>query len=203
MDLTASGLAHESRPLGPVSTTNRMFLVGSTGLPRPLDAEVPRPRLVQRLERRWDQPVTLVVAGPGFGKTTILAQVVRAHLGAPRGIDVWVSCEAAHEDPVRFAHTLLDAVSSGHGHARMPDRRVAPGARDVIEALIRWAPLDVCLLLDDVHEIPVGSPGAALLREVARSLPTTGASGARRAGGAGPAVRAPRGGGRGAQGRRC
>jgi len=39
--------------------------------------------------------------------------------------------------------------------------------------LIRWAPLDVCLLLDDVHEIPVGSPGLALLREVAMALPAT------------------------------
>jgi LuxR family maltose regulon positive regulatory protein len=162
----ASGLAHESRPLDPVPAAGRMFLVGSTGLPRPLDVEVPRTRLVQRLEKRWDHPVTLVVAGPGFGKTTVLAQVVRAHLSAPRGIDAWVSCEAAHEDPVRFAHALLDAVSAGHTRQA--------GARDVIEALIRWAPLEVCLLLDDVHEIPVGSPGAALLREVVRSLPTTG-----------------------------
>ena len=31
----------------------------------------------------------------------------------------------------------------------------------------------MCLLLDDVHEIPPGSPGAALLREVARTLPAT------------------------------
>lgn len=158
----ASGLVSES----PTSPVGHVFLVGSTGLPRPLDAEVPRPRLVHRLEQRWDRPVTLVVAGPGFGKTTVLAQVVRAHLGAPRGIDAWVSCEAAHEDPVRFAHALLDAMSAG--------RTRHPGARDVIEALVRWAPLEVCLLLDDVHEIPVGSPGAVLLREVVRSLPTTG-----------------------------
>lgn len=169
MDQTAGGAAHESRPPGPVPA-GEVFLLGSAGLPRPLDVEVPRPRLVQCLEKRWDHPVTLVVAGPGFGKTTALAQVVRAHLGAPRGIDAWVSCEAAHEDPVRLAHALLDALSAGP----VPDRRVAPGARDVVEAVTRWAPLEVCLLLDDVHELPVGSAGAALLREVTRSLPTTG-----------------------------
>lgn len=142
------------------------FLAASAGLPRPLDIEVPRLGLVRRLEQRWERPVTLVVAGPGFGKTTVLAQAVRAHLLAPRGIDVWVSCEAAHEDPVRLAHTLLDAVSAGDG-------RTAPGARDVLDAVIRKAPLEVCLLLDDVHEIPAGSPGAALLREVAMALPAT------------------------------
>ena len=142
------------------------------GLPCALDIEIPRLRLVQRLEGRWDRPVTLLVAGPGFGKTTVLAQAVRAHQVAPRGIDVWVSCEAAYEDPVRFATALLDAMS-GDRRARGPRLRATTGPRDVVDALIRRAPLEVCLLLDDVHEIPPGSPGAALLREVARTLPAT------------------------------
>jgi LuxR family maltose regulon positive regulatory protein len=142
------------------------------GLPRALDIEMPRLRLVRLLEGRWDRPVTLLVAGPGFGKTTVLAQAVRAHQAAPRGIDVWLSCEAAYEDPVCFATALLDAMSAG-GRARRSGRRAAPGSRDVLDELIRWAPLEVCLLLDDVHEIPPGSPGAAFLREVARTLPAT------------------------------
>jgi LuxR family maltose regulon positive regulatory protein len=148
------------------------LLTRSAGLPRALDVEIPRMRLVRLLEGRWDRPVTLLVAGPGFGKTTVLAQAVRAHQVAPRGIDVWVSCEAAYEDPVCFAEALLDAISLD-GSARGPGRRAAPGPRAVIDALIRRAPLEVCLLLDDVHEIPPGSPGAALLREVARTLPAT------------------------------
>jgi DNA-binding SARP family transcriptional activator len=148
------------------------LLTRPAGLPRALDVELPRLRLVQRLEGRWDRPVTLLVAGPGFGKTTVLAQAVRAHQVAPRGIDVWVSCEAAYEDPVRFATALLDAISDG-GRARGPGLRSTTGPRDVVDALIRRAPLEVCLLLDDVHEIPPGSPGAALLREVARTLPAT------------------------------
>ena len=142
------------------------------GLPRALDVEIPRLRLIRLLEGRWDRPVTLLVAGPGFGKTTVLAQAVRAHQAAPRGIDVWLTCEAAYEDPVRFATALLDAMSADGG-ARELGRRVAPGPRDVVGALIRRAPLEVCLLLDDVHEIPPGSPGAAFLREVARTLPAT------------------------------
>src|SRR6266705_6266368 len=148
------------------------LLTRPVGLPRALDVEIPRLRLVRLLEGRWDRPVTLLVAGPGFGKTTVLAQAVRAHQVAPRGIDVWVSCEAAYEDPVCFAKALLDAMSVD-GRARGPDRRAAPGPREVVDALIRRAPLEVCLLLDDVHEIPPGSPGAALLREVATALPAT------------------------------
>ena len=142
------------------------------GLPRALDVEIPRLRLIQLLEGRWDRPVTLLVAGAGFGKTTVLAQAVRAHQAAPRGIDVWLSCEAAYEDPVCFATALLDAMSAD-GRTRESGCRVAPGPREVVGALIRRAPLEVCLLLDDVDEIPPGSPGAAFLREVARALPAT------------------------------
>jgi DNA-binding SARP family transcriptional activator len=137
------------------------LLTGSTGLPRPLDVEIPRPRLVERLALRWDHPVTLVDAGPGFGKTTVLAQAVRAHSLAPRGIEAWVSCTALHGDPAALVAAVLDAL---------PDR---PGARTVLDALIRLAPIEVCLLFDDVHAIPAGSPGAALLRELIRTLPAT------------------------------
>jgi ATP/maltotriose-dependent transcriptional regulator MalT len=163
----ARGRVADGEPSAAVTLIPRPF-----GLPRALDVELPRLRLVRLLEGRWDRPVTLLVAGPGFGKTTVLAQTVRAHQVAPRGIDVWVSCEAAYEDPVRFATAILDAMSGG-GRARGPGLRAATGPRDVVDALIRRAPLEVCLLLDDVHEIPPGSPGAALLREVARTLPAT------------------------------
>ena len=86
------------------------LLTPPTGLPRVLDVELPRLRLVRLLEGRWDRSVTLLVAGPGFGKTTVLAQAVRAHQVAPRGIDVWVGCEAAYEDPACFARALLGAI---------------------------------------------------------------------------------------------
>ena len=49
------------------------LLTRPTSLPRALDVEIPRLRLVRLLEGRWDRPVTLLVAGPGFGKTTVLA----------------------------------------------------------------------------------------------------------------------------------
>uniref|UniRef100_UPI0031CF4E17 BTAD domain-containing putative transcriptional regulator n=1 Tax=Saccharothrix mutabilis TaxID=33921 RepID=UPI0031CF4E17 len=108
--------------------------------------------------------MTVVVAGAGFGKTTVVAQAVRAHLLEPRGVDVWVGCAPVHESAEALAGALLQALQ-GVGAAR--------GARGVVDAVVRMAPLDVCLVLDDVHEIPSGSPGAGLLAELVRNLPAT------------------------------
>ncbi|GHH59144.1 hypothetical protein [Lentzea cavernae] len=138
---------------------------GLRAVPRPLDVELPRLRLVDRLRARWCRPITLVTAGAGFGKTTALAQAVRANLLEPRGIDAWVTCGPGHEDATRLATAILDALGTGPGSE--------PGAREVLVALHHTAPLDVCLLLDDVHEVPDGSPGAHLLEAVARALPGT------------------------------
>ena len=47
-----------------------------TGPPSPLADELTRPQLVRRLALRWTTPVTVVVAGPGFGKSTAMAQAM-------------------------------------------------------------------------------------------------------------------------------
>ncbi|MEV6239411.1 hypothetical protein [Lentzea sp. NPDC051838] len=135
---------------------------GLHAVPRPLDVELPRLRLVDRLRQRWSRPITLVVAGPGFGKTTALAQAVRANLLDPCGLDAWVTCGPGHEDAPELATAILKALGT---------RGTEPNAKEVIAAL--RGPLDVCLVLDDLHEVPDGSPGAALLAEVARALPDT------------------------------
>jgi len=141
--------------------------------PRPLDVELPRLRLLSRLDERWEHTVTVVCAGPGFGKTTMLAQAVRSNLLEPRGVDVWISCDASHQDAGRFAGAILHAIAP-----RSPDNTavpvpVTPGVAEITDALIRIAPLEVCVLLDDVHELPVDSPGAELLRRLVRTLPAT------------------------------
>ena len=156
----------------PAAGAGPLSLGRPAGLPRALDAELPRLRLIRLLEERWDRQVTLLVAGAGFGKTTALAQAVRANHAAPRGIDVWLTCTAAFEDPACFTQAVLDAMS-GDGRASGTGRRAAHGPRDVIGALIRRAPLERCLLLDDVQEIPPGTQGAALLRDIAQLLPAT------------------------------
>jgi len=159
-----SGRLTAGDPLPAVARLARSF-----GLPRALDFEIPRLRLVRLLEGRWDRPVTLLVAGPGFGKTTVLAQAVRAHQAAPRGIDVWLSCEAAYEDPVCFATALLDALSAD-GRAREPGRRVAPGPREIVGALISRAPLEAYARLARRNVVPARRKRAAVVAEGRRSI---------------------------------
>ncbi|MFD5831173.1 hypothetical protein [Lentzea sp. NPDC060358] len=137
---------------------------GLRAVPRPLDVELPRLRLVDRLRSRWCRPVTLVTAGAGFGKTTAVAQAVRANLAEPRGVDVWVTCGPGCEDAGRLARSILDALGDPDGE---------PSAGQVLRALRGRSPLDVCLVLDDVHEVPDGSPGAELLGALVRWLPGT------------------------------
>jgi len=131
--------------------------------PRPFATELVRSRLVELATRRFSVPVTVVVAGAGFGKSTLLAQAIRANVAEPRGRDAWVSCEPGDGDAEHLAAALLTALG-GAGPRR--DHVDA-----VLDALGRHAPVDVCVVIDDVHEVPERSPGADLLAELVARLP--------------------------------
>jgi DNA-binding SARP family transcriptional activator len=122
-----------------------------------------RPRLVTLLGDRFGHPLTTVVAGAGFGKTTALAQAFRANLAAPRGFEAWVSCETADEDPRRLAEAIVTAL--------VPAAPVDDPLASVQRTIRKMAPVDVCVILDDVHEIPSGSGGEHLVAEFVGSLP--------------------------------
>lgn len=135
--------------------------------PPPLVAELARPRLVEVLARRWDTPVTTVVAGPGFGKSTALAQALRHNHSHARGLDAWVSCEPGDEDAGRLREVILDALG-------LPAGRAASelGEADAVVAALRsTSPVPVCLVLDDVHELVARSSALEMLGDVVRRLP--------------------------------
>ena len=159
-DRSVTGLA-----LAAVTTTASASLVGRrTRAPQaPLSREIVRPRLISLLGERFSHPLTTVVAGAGFGKTTALAQAVRANLASPRGFDAWVSCETADEDPRRLAEAIVSAVT--------PGAPVDDPLETVLRAIRRSAPVDVCVVLDDFHEIPEGSGGRRLAADLVDHLP--------------------------------
>ena len=132
--------------------------------PSPLQGELVRARLLEALAARFDEPVTVVVAGAGFGKTTALAQAIRANDASPAGIDAWVACEPGDEDAGR----LSSAISSSLGGT------VATGSNidRVLGALGASAPVDVCIFIDDLHELPAGSAGEQFVCELATRLPS-------------------------------
>ena len=78
----------------------------ASGIPAVRERLVPRTVLIERLLRNGE-PVISLVAPPGYGKTTLLAQW--AHQVGPRV--AWVSCEHAHNDPVALWGDILAALS--------------------------------------------------------------------------------------------
>ena len=86
---------------------------------------VTRPRLLALLGERFDRRLVLVVAGAGFGKSTLLAQAVAENRLDPRGVDVWLSCspdDAAASQLAAGLLAALDAEPSGMARAGGDDR---------------------------------------------------------------------------------
>jgi DNA-binding SARP family transcriptional activator len=132
------------------------------GPPHPLPGELLRTKLAELLASRWEIPVTTVVAGPGFGKTTAVAQAVRLHRLNPCGVEAWVTCEPGDEDAQRLATAIC--------HAFGVEPTAAPLA-SVLAALRATSATQSCLILDEVHELPAGSSGFLLLSDLVCRLP--------------------------------
>jgi LuxR family transcriptional regulator, maltose regulon positive regulatory protein len=132
--------------------------------PSPLQTEVVRTQVLEALTRRFDVPITIVVAGAGFGKTTALAQAIRANDAAPRGIDAWVSCEPGDEEAARLSAAILAALGRSPRRGESVDR--------ILEAVREMAPIDVCIVIDDLHEVSPSSGGQELISDLARRLPS-------------------------------
>lgn len=125
-----------------------------------------RRRLLATIHQRWDHRVTLVIGGPGLGKTTLLAQAVAENGLEPHGIDVWLGLDAGDADGSVAAdvlHALGEAQRAG-----------TVSADDIADVVWARSPLDVCLLVDDVHVLPAGSPGHVFLANLVDALPANG-----------------------------
>ncbi len=133
------------------------------GPPRALAGELLRPVLVERLAVRWQVAVTTVVAGPGFGKSTALAQATRQHAADPCGIESWITCEPGDEDARRLSAAICRAFG-----VYTP---VAGPLDAAVEALRACSPIESCLILDDLHELPPGSSGHRLVADLVTRLP--------------------------------
>ena len=66
-----------------------------------------RPRLIDRLRAGLERRATLVVAGPGYGKTALLAQFLRES-GEP---SVWYALDPTDRDPSVFSRGLARGIT--------------------------------------------------------------------------------------------
>ena len=108
----------------------------------------------------------MVVAGAGFGKTTLLDEAM-ATPGPDVGFEVSVRIDPGDVSAARFGSRLLAAL--GVDSILLTDRD------DVLDVMIDelWscAPVQVSLVFDDLHEIGPDSEAIRLLRDLVRRLP--------------------------------
>lgn len=130
---------------------------------------VARPALARRVADGLAGPVVAVVAGPGYGKTTLLVQALETE---PR-LWTWCSCD----EGLASSATLLAHLAAGV-EGRIPgfgaglaitgavDDQVAAFVNELQATLTE----EIVLALDDVHLLP--AEAAAALTLLARALPT-------------------------------
>ena len=117
---------------------------------------VPRTDLVARLEAAWSWPVIEVRAGPGWGKTTVLAQWARV---SSRPF-AWVNVDEGDNDPI----VLLTYVATAVSRVSMIDAAVfealaSPGVSveativPRLGAALAAPPGPLVLVLDDLHAL--------------------------------------------------
>ena len=145
-----------------------------TSAPVPSTRTIARTRLLARLDAAVVRPLTLVSAGPGWGKTELVAHW--AHHGDRPGPVAWLALEPDDDDPARLWTHLLVALRRSGATAGSPLESLQPPVDldgtfvdRVVEGLAeRSAP--VVLVLEDLHEVQ--SPEAlASLERLLRTIP--------------------------------
>ncbi|HEX5504356.1 MAG TPA: AAA family ATPase, partial [Thermomicrobiales bacterium] len=135
--------------------------------PPPPPRAVPRPRLIEALERGIPGCKLVHLSAPaGYGKTTLLAQWARAS----RFPVAWLSLGAEENDPERFLRHLLAAWERVRPGIRESPAGLLLGAmgpdRDVaLAALVNAAddaPHEMVFVLDDYHAIDADAVHRAL-----------------------------------------
>jgi ATP/maltotriose-dependent transcriptional regulator MalT/DNA-binding SARP family transcriptional activator len=163
------------------ATTSQARTPATKILPPVLPAAfLDRPELLRRLDEVGARRLTTVVAGAGFGKSTLLAAwAARVH-------SAWYSLQPEDASLPTLLRGLVDAL-----RLRLPDlpdelgtvlasslgpdtdelARADGFAAALGEALELQLGGDLALILDDVHELPAGGPSARLVEGLARHAP--------------------------------
>jgi LuxR family maltose regulon positive regulatory protein len=141
-------------------------------IPPTREGVVPRDRLLRRLRASDGHPLVAVVAPPGYGKTTLLAQWAETD-GRPV---VWLTLDERDNDP----SVLLTYLAAGLDQIRPIDNSVfrslaSPGTQTFSAVLRLVAAMQASdpkplIVLDDAHLLTEG-PSLDVMTELAAALP--------------------------------
>ena len=132
---------------------------------------VARPRLLRSLDSSLDGPLSIITAPPGFGKTTLLSNWVRAYCEDQRDrgvLFVWVSLDEDDNAPDRFWMYVLNGVQKTIEASALEPSICTAFAK--IESMLANAspyhsfltalineisslPVSIILVLDDYHAV--------------------------------------------------
>jgi LuxR family maltose regulon positive regulatory protein len=142
--------------------------------PKPRAGLVARTRLIERLETGTASRLTLISAGPGFGKTTLLAQWAEASTVVDRTIG-WLSLDERDNEPTSFWTYVIKALQRAEAGIGVYASQLLAGAQpppiaDILTTLLNElaaVPHDVVLVLDDYQAVaaPEIQAGIAYLLE--------------------------------------
>src|SRR3954451_16167830 len=131
---------------------------------RPPPDGLRRDRLLKRLAGPEAAQVTVLVAAPGCGKTTLLAQAASLATG-PTG---WYCAEPGDGSESALAEHLIGALPDV---LRARAGRCGTSVDDLLHRLDEWSGDEALLVIDDVQELAGTSAERALGRLVALSPP--------------------------------
>lgn len=137
--------------------SNRQLLLATKlAIPPVRSGLVPRPHLFHRLDACLEQPLTLLSAPAGFGKTAMLSAWAQAR----KPSIAWVSLDSSDNDPAQFwSYVLaaLDTLRPGIGAAALTlqSAQTTPIETVLVELINHVNALSehIALILDDYHLI--------------------------------------------------
>ncbi len=113
-------------------------------IPRSGADVVPRPELLARLERSLNRRLILISTPPGYGKTTLLAQLAHS-VSHPLA---WCQLDAGDRDPIVFLSAFIESLRSARHTDQSEDLgRAARALLDNMEADLSITPRRVLTVL--------------------------------------------------------
>ena len=117
---------------------------------------VDRPGLRRLLDEATSQPLTLIVAPAGAGKSVLLAQWAEARTDLAF---VWMALTPSDDDPVRFSHRLLQGLAAIDPDAAdfgslvpMHAGGLGPALLEALGTQLDGLP-ETVIVLDDLHQL--------------------------------------------------
>ena len=134
-----------------------LLLTSKYRLPAPRPGAIARGRLADRLQAACRSTLTVVSAPAGFGKTTLLTQLLVTASGDGAAV-AWVALDQRDNDPAVFWTYLVTAVSTavdGIGTGALQLLASPPPPMDAVLSTLlndlNGLPTDLVLVLDDYH----------------------------------------------------